>query len=202
MSLADLKVILTGRGVMRNTAERSSVRSRRSVRIKDWDYASPGFYFVTICIRNRECLFGSIFSGILKLSDLGLIANHELQHLPDHYHHVAVDRSIVMPNHLHAVIVIDGAHQFSPDIVWQNRTVPHEPLRRPTPGSLSAIIRSYKAGVTRIARTQGLGLKWQSGFYEHIIRSDASLNAIRDYIEANPSNWESDSENPMICELP
>lgn len=175
-------------------SETLTMCSRKSVRLKSWDYASAGSYFVTMCTHNRQCLFGTIVSGNLSPSDLGFVAITELQCLPEHYDHVAVDCSIVMPNHVHAVIVIGGAHRFSPVAPLKN-TANELPFKRPSAGSLSAIVRSYKAGVTRIARAQGLEFTWQSGFYEHIIRSDKSLNAIRAYIEANPRHWRNDREN-------
>jgi putative transposase len=113
---------------------------------------------------------------------------------------VSIDSFIVMPNHVHAIVVIDGQHRHSPDSeiriepALSNGLV----LVPPKAGSLSAIVRSYKAGVTRRCHEMGLrNFAWQAGFYDHIVRANASLKVIRDYIEKNPANWPSDPENRL-----
>ena len=115
---------------------------------------------------------------------------------PNRYLNISIDGFIVMPNHLHAIVVIDGHHRHSP-----NPETRIEPFRNglvipPKAGSLPAIVRSYKAGVTR--RCDAIGLKnfaWQAGFYDHIVRGNTALQAIRDYIGQNPTNWPQDPEN-------
>jgi putative transposase len=169
----------------------------KSARLLAWDYRSPGWYFVTICTQDHRHIFGDISGGRVRLSTSGQIADSELRNLPHHYLNISTDSFIVMPNHIHAIVVIDGRHRHSPNP--EIRTKPRSndlALIPPKAGSLAAIIRSYKAGVAR--RCHEMGLKtftWQAGFYDHIVRANTSLQAIRDYIDKNPANWSQDPEN-------
>ena len=170
---------------------------RDCTRLHGWNYASPGWYFVTICTLDRAYDFGEVVSGAAVLSQVGRIADNDLKGLPSHYTNVKVDCAVVMPNHIHAVIVIAGCHQFSPkpNCPTESRRSEEFPDCSPASGSLSAIVRSYKAGVTRRCRLAGLRFAWQSGFYDHILRTNHSLNAVRDYIQNNPRNWDEDPDN-------
>ena len=166
-----------------------------SARLRGWDYRSRGWYFVTICTQNRATIFGEITEGLVKLSCLGLIADLEIQALPSHYTNVQIDASVVMPNHVHVLIMIDGDHCFTPNPSGV-QSIESTGLSSPRPGSLSSIIRSYKAGVSRLSRESGLTLAiWQPRFHEHILRGDAMIAAVRDYIRNNPANWLQDKEN-------
>src|SRR5271170_5286818 len=115
-----------------------------SARLKGWDYRSPGWYFVTICTRDHVHMFGDILSSQIQLSPSGQVADSELRNLHKHYPNISIDCFVVMPNHMHTVIVIGGQHRHSPNP--ETRT---EPLRKglvvmpPNAGSLSAIVRSY-----------------------------------------------------------
>jgi len=161
-----------------------------SARLRGWDYASPGWYFVTICTHNHACHFGKASDGQVTLSRMGQIAESELLTLPKHYVDVRLDARVVMPNHVHIIVVIDGTHAHSPNP--PNRS----PDRNASP-SLGDIIGSYKAGVTRICRREGFrSFAWQTRYHDHIIRTNGSLNAIRDYVQNNPRNWLQDEENP------
>jgi putative transposase len=165
-----------------------------STRLQGWDYATPGWYFVTICTNNRVCSLGEVVEGAVQLSQIGRIAQSELINIPTHYANVRVDSFVVMPNHIHAITVIEGAHQYTPGLRPPiDDRVPTEKVK---PGSLSTIVRSYKAGVVRLARQQGLVFGWQPGFHDHILRRNKSVNAVRDYLQENPANWDQDTENP------
>jgi REP-associated tyrosine transposase len=169
-----------------------------STRLRGWNYGSRGWYFVTICARSRARIFGEVVANEMHLSPVGLIADSELRAIHTHYAHVQVDEHVVMPNHVHAIIMIDGDHCFSPrqkiSEPGQNATN----LATPQAGSLSAIVRSFKAGVTR--RCHELGMErviWQSRFHDHLLRGDKVISAVREYIRNNPANWETDNENPV-----
>ena len=169
-----------------------------SARLRDWDYRARGWCFVTICAQRRACILGTIADGKVLLSPLGRVAEAELQTLHTHYNNVQIDSFVVMPNHVHAIVMIDGAHCFSPN---PNRFVPTVVRKAgpvpPQPGSLSAMIRSYKAGVTRRWHELSLGqVVWQSRFHDHILHGDAVINAVRDYIRNNPANWSHDENHP------
>jgi REP-associated tyrosine transposase len=176
-----------------------------AARLADWDYRSGGWYFVTICTKNRQCLLGRITDGALALTAAGIIAENEMRNISGHYNNVTVDRFIVMPNHVHAIVVIEGEHAYSPKLATvgdaascvstDERTEPTLP-RRLLSGSLSAIVRGYKSGVSRICCVQGIQFQWQPRFHDHMLRSNAAVDAVRDYIERNPENWWEDPDNP------
>lgn len=212
---------------------------RRSIRLKDWDYTTPGAYFVTLVARGRECLFADIVSGQPRLTAIGQIVQKEwfeTAHLRCNVR-LYPDEFIVMPNHIHGIIwIVDpvdsvgaqrrcapttttiptthvGDENDIPAIVL--RTSIHSdpivkaqrrcaPTTSPTPakGSLGAILRAYKSAVTRRANLlAGTSLPvWQRNYYEHIIRSQPELDAIRAYIRGNPDRWELDTENVSQAE--
>lgn len=148
----------------------------------------------------------------MHLNACGRIAHNCLTSIPAHFAHVTLDAFVVMPNHVHVIIVILDTPDINGDIndkpAHGNNVVGAQhaaPLRPPTdmryprphvkPGSLGAIVRSYKSAVTReinqYRHTPGLSV-WQRNFYEHIIRNDDGLLAIRAYIKNNPANWHID----------
>lgn len=168
-----------------------------SARLRGWDYRSRGWYFVTICTRNRANLFGEVIDQQVQLSRIGHIVASELQTLPKHYDNVTVDESVVMPNHVHTIIVIDGEHCFSPTA---HMTLPFaattSAFASPKAGSLSAIIRSFKSSVTR--RCNEFAIRpviWQARFHDHLLRGDKAIEAVREYSRNNPVNWSVDREN-------
>jgi len=152
---------------------------RRSSRLPKYDYASRGPYFVTICARNMECVFGVVGSdGQMTLNEWGHVAESCWLAIPEHFPGIALDMRITMPNHLHGILAVDAWTQKS-----QSR------IRRP---SLGMIVGSIKAAVTRRIREmtqQPDETVWQRNFYEHIIRDEDDLQRIRRYIETNPTRW-------------
>ena len=103
-------------------------RGRRSIRMPDYDYSVPGWYFITICVKNRQCVFGDVVDGKMVLSRFGYIAKQSLKDVPKHYKHVRLDSYIVMPNHVHVIIVIrrvGAGFKPAPD-----RITPHAYHRR------------------------------------------------------------------------
>jgi REP element-mobilizing transposase RayT len=175
---------------------------RRSVRLKDYDYRSEGAYFITLCTHQRECLFGTIVDDKLHLSDLGQIIFDCWLTLPTH-HSVELDEFIVMPNHLHAIIVLTTANSVGAGRASPSLTSLPLPNNAPIPqnapsGSLGTIIGSFKSAATKqinIRRNTPGSPLWQRSFYDQIIRDEIALNRIRQYIIDNPANWNTDSEN-------
>ena len=178
-----------------------------SSRLRSWDYASPGWYFVTICTKQMKPFFGRIDQGCPVYNDLGQIANQYLSEIPWHHTNAAIDEFIVMPNHIHGIIVLVETLQAtslratSKHASPQHATSKHTTLPSgstmssisPRKGSLGVIVRSYKSAVTHWARKNGNpDFAWQPRFYDHIIRNDASLSRIRTYIQFNPMKWEKD----------
>lgn len=166
-----------------------------TTRRRDWNYAAPGWYFVTICTENKQCYFGCIADAALKPSSMGRCADVFWREIPAHHNHVTIDEFIVMPNHVHGILVIDG-----PD--WMPSLGRKGVRRRPRPlpavspksASLGAIVRSYKSAVTTWAHEYGFKFEWQPRFHERIIRGKNSLQNIRQYLQNNPMNWAKDSE--------
>ena len=162
---------------------------RRSIRLKGFDYAQENAYFVTICTQNGACLFGEIVNEQMRLNDAGRVAQMVWKAIPDHFPQVETDASVVMPNHVHGIIIIVGATHASPSR-----------QSGPPKGSLGAIVGSYKSAVSRqinqLHRTPGATV-WQRNYYEHIIRNDTALNRLRQYITDNPARWADDQENPI-----
>jgi putative transposase len=176
----------------------------KSARLQGWDYRSPGWYFVTICTEDHRHIFGDVSDGQVRLSPSGEIADSELRNLSSHYLNISLDTFVVMPNHIHAIIVIEGQHRHFPNPIRS------EPCSRnslivipPKAGSLAAIVRSYKSGVTyRCHEKRPRDFAWQAGFYDYIIRTNIPLQAIREYIEQNPANWPEDPENRPSVQFP
>jgi putative transposase len=184
---------------------------RRSIRLKGYDYAQPGAYFVTICVRERECALGEVVNGEMVLSDAGRIVHACWDDLPNHYPHVQLGAFIIMPNHVHGIIVllddaivVGAGHVVGAGLVGAGLV--GAGLRpAPTTGpavkrhGLPEIVRAFKSfSARRINEMYGAaGVPfWQRGFYEHIVRKDRELNAIRRYILDNPLKWALDRDNP------
>jgi putative transposase len=169
-----------------------------SARRVGWDYKSRGWYFVTICTKDKKCSLGTVSGGKIVLSNAGAIAEAEMRNLAEHYTNVAVDRFVIMPNHVHAIIVIDGEHAYSPAKISGDAGDGASPVSTKT---LGEIVGGYKAGVSRLCRALGImDFAWQERFHDHILRSNAAVNGVRDYIEQNPANWIHDPDYPTMAD--
>jgi putative transposase len=168
-----------------------------SARLHGWDYRSPGWYFVTICTQHHICILGNIVHGQVQLSRSGKIADSELYNLICHYVNISVDDFILMPNHIHATDVIDGQHCHSPnpETYTDRCAYKHSVLVPPKAGSLSAIVRSYKASHPPLPRNWSEKLRVGSRLLRSRSAANTSLQATRDYIEKNPANWPPRSRN-------
>lgn len=171
------------------------IHHRRSIRLQHYDYAQAGAYFVTICVQNRTCLLGTISEGQTWVNDHGKIVNECWNDLPDHYGQVVLDEFIVMPNHVHGIIILSddkvGAG-FKPALTG-------EPAPTNRNHGLPEIIRAFKTfsarRINQTRNTPGMSV-WQRNYYEHVIRNDDDLNKVREYIINNPAGWDKDKENP------
>lgn len=167
------------------------IHHRRSVRLPTYDYRQTGVYFVTLCGFQRACLFGELQDGSLQLNEAGTIAQEVWLEIPQHFPHVELDEFVVMPNHLHGLLVLVASS--TPD----SSDVPSLP--GPLSRSLGAVVGAYKSATSRRINTwrgtPGVPV-WQRNYYEHIVRSDEALVSIRRYIADNPHYWAEDEENP------
>ncbi|MCH8872047.1 transposase, partial [candidate division KSB1 bacterium] len=147
-------------------------------------------YFVTICTKNREEYFGQISGDEMILNECGKIARQNWLEIPDHFEDVKLDEHVILPNHIHGIVIIDSG-----DEPVGNR---HScSLQERQYQKLPVVIGSYKSAVTReINQIQNkFHFKWQKSFYDHIIRNDRSLDKIRHYIHYKHLKWEYDQEN-------
>ena len=164
----------------------------KSARLANWDYSTPAYYFVTICTNNRRCFFGQIEDGTMVLSMAGKLAHEEWRNVTDGREDVKLDEFIIMPNHMHAIVIL---RQTS--VETHLRGVSTRSASEPT--CLSSLIRQFKSSTTRLVWAAGLSsFGWQSRFHDRIIRSDRSLEATRQYVVDNPLKWELDRENPRF----
>jgi REP element-mobilizing transposase RayT len=175
------------------------IHHRRSIRLPGYDYTSACAYFVTLVAYQRDCLLGEIVNAEMILNALGQIADECWRAIPAHFPNVELGAHVVMPNHVHGIIVIRDDE--SATVGATNWVAPTRNATRPTGpkrGSLGAIIGSYKMAVTRrIQHAHNTTGIWQRNYHEHIIRNEREMNNIWKYIEANPAQWNDDDENPL-----
>ena len=165
---------------------RNSLPKRRSIRLPGYDYRSSGAYFVTICTAGQKPLFGSVLAGSVQLSELGHIAEDCWKQIECIRREVSLDAYVVMPNHIHGILLINA------DETASNA---RGAARESAAGSLGTILAQYKSIVTKrskLLRSPPTSPIWQRNFFDHIIRSAASLDKIRQYIVENPGRWVDD----------
>ncbi len=184
---------------------------RRSLRLAGYDYTQAGAYFVTICTKDRVCLFGEIVDGQMHLNEAGNVVILEWVKTGELRDDVEIDEFVVMPNHFHGIVVLhggmvaedkgagtEGRGMGTEGRGTARRAPTMERFGAPVVGSIPTILRSFKSAVTKrineINGTQGATV-WQRNYYEHIIRNEESLNRIRQYIADNPAQWADDGEN-------
>jgi len=171
---------------------------RKKIRLQHVDYSHPGYYFITICSKDRANLFGnqvgaglvsaqSDVSKIVELSKIGQIIKKQWQDIPNQFENVGIDEFVIMPNHIHGILILNNPGKRAG--------------ARPAP-TVSDIICSFKSkcSVHYLKYIKKNNLKvsgeiWQQSFYEHIIRKEESLDEIREYIAFNPLNWHKDRNN-------
>jgi len=197
------------------------IHHRQSIRLRDYNYSRAGAYFVTVCVFERECLFGELVDGEMRLNEAGRMVRECWDGIPDHFPHVELDAFIIMPNHLHGIFVLNddasivGARHASPDFPVQMaatdratharathaRATHASPLRGPgpEPRSIGAMVGSFKSAVTKrinqSRNTPGAPV-WQRNYYERVIRGERELDGIRRYIVDNPAKWAEDENHP------
>ncbi len=184
-----------------------------SSRANWWDYSCNGEYFVTVCIQDKDCLFGMMDGNRIILSEAGRIAKACWEEIPLHFPFVQLDSFVVMPNHVHGILVInnpaetlhqsvDTFHQINVETLHATSLPTHGPAASdknefmssisPKRGTLSSVVRSYKSAVTRAVHLNYPGFSWQPRYYDSIINDDQLKQKIQDYIRWNPANWKDD----------
>ncbi len=199
--------------------------NRKSIRLARYDYTSDGAYFVTICTKNRSCLFGNVVNGAMVLNGAGKMIDRTWRELPDKYLANSIDEFCIMPNHVHGIITIEpdptvgAAPCGRPEIISNNheKQIEDEGQKQnkgqpqgvaPTDEermSLADIVHRIKSWTTKLysvgVKQNGWetfpGRLWQRNYYERIIRNEDELSRIREYILENPVNWDEDRYNPL-----
>ncbi len=178
-----------------------------------WHNYNGGLYFVTFCTKNREHYFGEISDGKMSLTDVGNFADEQFRNVTGHYPYAEIPLWVVMPDHIHAIVIIDNDK-----IPYERRIVGFDSVgsrRATTPqeqnqqsnmspreianmqGWMSVVIGGIKSSITKYANSNAIPFSWQSRFYDHIIRDTAEMNSIAEYIENNIAQWECDSDEKI-----
>ena len=167
-----------------------------SARLQSYDYSQAGCYFVTLCVHRHQCVFGEVHGEGMHLNEIGKIAHRCWEEIPKHFPCAELDAFVVMPNHFHGIIIIKDLGR---DVQLNVSTEKTHASISPRKGSLSVIIRTFKAAVTTVCRRNGYhNFRWQSRFYDHIIHDDRDMDNVRNYIIDNALKWSTDEENPDL----
>jgi putative transposase len=180
-----------------NTRFRDTYRIA-SARAKWWDYGWNGTYYITICTKNRNHYLGEIENSKMQLSTIGQFADSCWQEIPQHFQFVTIGEFVVMPNHIHGIVLIDKTnynHGRNDQPVSTSPICKPENQFGPQSQNLASIIRGYKIGVSKKARLINPAFAWQSRYYDRIIRNDNEYQRIVEYISTNPQNWNTDKFN-------
>lgn len=163
---------------------------RRSIRLKQYDYSTTGFYFITICTWKHLCLFGKIEKDRMIINKSGEITEKEWYRTGELRANIKLHEFIIMPNHMHGIIEITNNRDTT-----RRGTACRARFAKPQQGTISTMIRSYKSAVTKQIRDQSNDRKlkiWQRNYYEHIIRNEEAYLKISEYIQNNPLKWKED----------
>ncbi|MBD2306175.1 transposase [Chroococcidiopsis sp. FACHB-1243] len=181
------------------TSYNSKIHRRQSIRLRGYDYSQAGAYFITICTYQKECIFGEVMDCQMRLNKVGCIVAEECLRSPTIRPGIELDEWVIMPNHIHAIVIFTSSVRILDSGAHNNCA----PLRR-KPRSLSSLIAGFKSTTTKqineIRQTPKISV-WQRNYYERVIRNEASLNKIQQYIINNPFNWLHDLDNPTNSAL-
>lgn len=162
---------------------------RKSIRLKAYDYSKTGLYFITICTKNKVCLFGQITKNVMILNDAGVMIEKEWLNLSERFHHICLHESMVMPNHFHAIYEVKN--QKNTNIIGD-------------------IVGAFKS-ISTVEYIRGVKVNnwppfedklWQRNYWEHVIRNENSHQKISNYIQNNPENWKIGDLKPYDPSLP
>ncbi len=193
------------------------IHHRHSIRLKGYDYTQQGIYFITICTHKRAHLFGEVVDGKMVLNPFGRVVATYWQRIPRHFPHVQLGTWVVMPNHIHGLIIItdDSGGEAPPQVPMpaeidgdaqipgQSDTIegclaPTMPHGAP-PGSVGAIVGNVKSTVTRrinqMRHTPG-AVVWQRNYWESIVHTPEAYARVENYIRLNPARWQADNLHP------
>lgn len=167
-----------------------------SVRLQNWDYASEGSYFITICTKDRKHYFGEIVEEKMIMSNISVIADLMWYEIKNHAKNIDLGEFVVMPNYIHGLLILNDVPPSVVETLHATslRIHKNEQMAKISPksNSISTIIRGYKSAVTKHCNRLGFEFVWQARFHDHIIRDAQSFKNIQNYIFNNPMNWGQD----------
>jgi REP element-mobilizing transposase RayT len=168
--------------------------ARASIRLKNYDYSQEGFYFVTICVQDKKCLFGEIVDGVMVLNEAGRVIEGCWLELKYKFRNIDLDYFVIMPNHFHAILSVVECGFVNADILDRQRATTRV---APTLGLVVGAFKSistneYIRGVKLQKFQQFNKNLWQRNYFERVIRDENELNLTREYITNNPLKWELD----------
>jgi putative transposase len=164
-----------------------SIHNRKPIRFKEYDYSQPGEYFITICTKDKKCMFGSIANGKMDLNEKGRIVDRCWRGIPEHFPFVDLDEYVTMPNHFHGIIIINE-NNCRGEVI--------SPLRKQTLGNIVAYFKYQSTKlINELQGTSGVKV-WQRNYYDRVIRNDKELQNIQDYISNNVITWAFEKEHP------
>jgi putative transposase len=153
---------------------------RKHTRLKGFDYSQPAAYFITVCAHRQRCIFGGVAENHIRLSKHGSIVKDTWLALPQHYSYISLDAFIVMPNHIHGILIY---------------TCTVDDCRRVALPNVVGSLKSYSTRAINKLRSNNTPPVWQRSFYEHAIRPEEDINDYRQYIMENPLKWHLDELN-------
>lgn len=188
---------------------------RKVIRLKEYDYSLPGYYFVTICTQDRQYLLGKIIDGTIILNQYGKIVDKIINQLPNRYQNIDLDVYQIMPNHIHMIIAIND--HIANNVVGAGSSRPKIPLGQIVAWFKYQSTKQINHIIYGSGKTTNNGLEnptrngredpaptnkkypfkkiWQRNYYEHVIRNEEELNKTRQYIVDNPNTWPQDENN-------
>jgi len=164
------------------------IHHRHSLRLQGYDYSKNGYYFVTIVVKDRLLLFGNVENETMILNDAGKMIENTWNNLPEYYTGVEIDCHVVMPNHLHGIIILNHKQNDKklslPNVIERFK---------------SFTTYEYIEGVRNSNWEPFQGKLWQRNYFDSIIRDEKELNRAKRYMKNNPKDWDQDKENPNIA---
>ena len=177
------------------------IHQRRSIRLKGYDYSQGGAYFVTIVAQGRLCLFGDVVDGEMRANDAGEMVWRVWDGMPGRFPSIEMDEFVVMPNHVHGVIII--RQSLGSLVGGQGDSGVQRDTGATTVGDVVGAFKSlttveYGRGVRKLDWPPFDRRLWQRNYYERVIRDESEFSRVREYIANNPMEWEFDRENPAM----
>ncbi|GAB1418378.1 transposase [Bacteroidales bacterium] len=176
-----------------------NIHHRKSIRLKGYDYSQADLYFITICVQDRECLFGNIENGEMILNDAGQMVEKWYYELGNKYPDIKCHEMMVMPNHFHCIVenigIVGADLRVCPDNAGEPQISGEHigsPLHRVIQWLKTMSTNEYIRGVKQLGWQPFNGKLWQRNYWEHIIRNEQSYQRISEYIINNPKNWNND----------